>query len=194
MVEAPITNSLERTFISYAYCSHRGERDMSCSMTRLTRVSRRYVQSCGIVILASAATFCLGSTPAQAQLNENCVISILNRTAQVQPDGSWRIANVPGSFGSLRARDLRRGRGDSDRPVKPDRFPGRHLQRLRRRDRARRRHADSRVAALSQEDETALAVVRGGKWGGLRGNAMGLTCVEVWGLANPTSRQEQTHD
>ncbi len=43
-------------------------------------------------------------TPAQAQLNENCVISILNRTAQVQPDGSWRIANVPGSFGSLRAR------------------------------------------------------------------------------------------
>ena len=56
------------------------------------------------MILASAATFCLGSTPAQAQLNENCVISILNRTAQVQPDGSWRIANVPGSFGSLRAR------------------------------------------------------------------------------------------
>ncbi len=43
-------------------------------------------------------------TPAQAQLNENCVISILNRTAQVQPDGSWRIVNVPGSFGSLRAR------------------------------------------------------------------------------------------
>ena len=54
-------------------------------------------------------------TPAQAQLNENCTISILNRTAQVQPDGSWRIANVPGSFGSLRARDLRRGWGDGDR-------------------------------------------------------------------------------
>ena len=42
----------------------------------------------------------LVSLPAQAQLNENCVISILNRTAQVQPDGSWRIVNVPGSFGS----------------------------------------------------------------------------------------------
>ena len=43
-------------------------------------------------------------TPAQAQLNENCVISILNRTAQVQPDGSWRIDNVPANFGALRAR------------------------------------------------------------------------------------------
>ena len=42
--------------------------------------------------------------PAQAQLNENCVISILNRTAQVQPDGSWRIDNVPATFGDLRAR------------------------------------------------------------------------------------------
>ncbi len=47
------------------------------------------------------------TTPAQAQLNENCVISILNRTAQVQPDGSWRIANVPANFGALRARATR---------------------------------------------------------------------------------------
>ncbi len=50
------------------------------------------------------ALIILQSTPAQAQLNENCVISILNRTAQVQPDGSWRIANVPANFGALRAR------------------------------------------------------------------------------------------
>ncbi len=42
--------------------------------------------------------------PAQAQLDENCVISILNRTAQVQPDGSWRIDNVPANFGAVRAR------------------------------------------------------------------------------------------
>ncbi len=59
----------------------------------------------GLVILLGVV--CLGTTlptPAQAQLNENCVISILNRTAQVQPDGSWRIDNVPANFGALRAR------------------------------------------------------------------------------------------
>ncbi len=55
-------------------------------------------------ILTLFVCIILQSPPAQAQLNENCVISILNRTAQVQPSGSWRIANVPGSFGSLRAR------------------------------------------------------------------------------------------
>ncbi len=63
------------------------------------------------------------------------------------------------------------------------------------------RGAHSKVEAYSvldfrfgPEDETALAVVRGGRWGGLRGNGLGLSCVEVWGLADPTSRQEQTHD
>ncbi len=57
-----------------------------------------------ICLLAMQYSILFVATPAQAQLNENCVISILNRTAQVQPDGSWRGTNVPGSFGSLRAR------------------------------------------------------------------------------------------
>jgi len=39
-----------------------------------------------------------------AQLNQNCTVSILNRTTQVQPDGSWVISNVPAGFGSVRAR------------------------------------------------------------------------------------------
>lgn len=46
----------------------------------------------------------LTASPAVAQLNENCVVSILNRTAQVRPDGSWRIDNVPANFGLVRAR------------------------------------------------------------------------------------------
>src|SRR3954453_7392788 len=41
---------------------------------------------------------------AGAQLNEHCTVSILNRTAQAQPDGSWRIDNVPANFGLVRAR------------------------------------------------------------------------------------------
>src|SRR5438270_2676798 len=41
---------------------------------------------------------------ANAQLNQNCTVSILNRTAQVQSDGSWTISNVPAGFGLVRAR------------------------------------------------------------------------------------------
>lgn len=39
-----------------------------------------------------------------AQLNENCVVSVLNRTANVNPDGTWTIPNTPANFGWLRAR------------------------------------------------------------------------------------------
>ncbi len=63
------------------------------------------------------------------------------------------------------------------------------------------RGAHSKVEAYSvldfrfgPENEAALAVVRGGRWGGLRGNGMGLFCVEVWGLSNLTQHREQTHD
>ncbi|HYX51969.1 MAG TPA: Ig-like domain-containing protein, partial [Candidatus Limnocylindrales bacterium] len=44
------------------------------------------------------------TTAAEAQLNQNCTVSILNRTAQVQQDGSWSISNVPAGFGLVRAR------------------------------------------------------------------------------------------
>ena len=37
------------------------------------------------------------------QLNEHCVVSILNRTAQVRPDGSWELPNIPSGFGPVRA-------------------------------------------------------------------------------------------
>ncbi len=37
-------------------------------------------------------------------LNENCVVNILNRTIQVQPDGTWAMPNVPSSMGKIRAR------------------------------------------------------------------------------------------
>lgn len=44
------------------------------------------------------------ATVAHAQLNENCVVSILNRTVQVRPDGSWVLPNIPANFGQIRAR------------------------------------------------------------------------------------------
>jgi archaellum component FlaF (FlaF/FlaG flagellin family) len=39
-----------------------------------------------------------------AQLNEHCTVSVLNRTAQVDSDGSWVLGNVPSSLGLVRAR------------------------------------------------------------------------------------------
>lgn len=39
-----------------------------------------------------------------AELNENCVVSVLNRTVQVKPDGTWVLPNIPANFGPVRAR------------------------------------------------------------------------------------------
>jgi hypothetical protein len=33
-----------------------------------------------------------------------CVVSILNRTAEVHPDGSWKVSNIPANTGLVRAR------------------------------------------------------------------------------------------
>ncbi len=38
------------------------------------------------------------------QLDETCVVNILNRTVQVGPDGGWSMANVPSTMGQVRAR------------------------------------------------------------------------------------------
>ena len=37
-------------------------------------------------------------------LDESCVVSILNRSARVAADGTWRIDNVPANFGLVRVR------------------------------------------------------------------------------------------
>ncbi|MBR9911261.1 MAG: hypothetical protein GYB33_13010 [Gammaproteobacteria bacterium] len=39
-----------------------------------------------------------------AELNENCVVNILNRTVQVSPAGGWSLPNVPSNIGGVRAR------------------------------------------------------------------------------------------
>jgi hypothetical protein len=39
-----------------------------------------------------------------AQLDQNCTVSVLNRTVRVNPDGSWVLPNVPANFGQVKAR------------------------------------------------------------------------------------------
>src|SRR5229473_6624566 len=51
----------------------------------------------GVLVLCAAHD-------ARAQLNENCTVSVLNRTVRVSPDGSWVLPNVPANFGPVRAR------------------------------------------------------------------------------------------
>lgn len=41
---------------------------------------------------------------AQQPLDQNCVVSVLNRTVQVGADGSWQLPNIPAGFGPVRAR------------------------------------------------------------------------------------------
>ncbi len=45
-----------------------------------------------------------GVTAAQAQLNEKCTVSVLNRNAQASADGSWIVPTIPANFGPVRAR------------------------------------------------------------------------------------------
>lgn len=54
-----------------------------------------------IVVLVCATLTVL---PAFAQLNENCVVSVLNRNVSVNPDGTWVLPNIPANFGQVRAR------------------------------------------------------------------------------------------
>lgn len=37
-------------------------------------------------------------------LDENCTVSVLNRTVRVNADGSWVLPNIPASFGQVKAR------------------------------------------------------------------------------------------
>lgn len=55
-------------------------------------------------ILAAAALTLCAAAAARAQLNENCTVSVLNRTVRVNPDGSWVLPNVPANFGQVKAR------------------------------------------------------------------------------------------
>lgn len=40
----------------------------------------------------------------RAELNDDCVVSVLNRNIQVREDGSWVLPNIPANFGRVRAR------------------------------------------------------------------------------------------
>src|SRR5712691_1244640 len=52
----------------------------------------------------AAATLGLAGPAGGATLNEHCIVSVLNRSAKVQADGSWVLPNVPSNIGRVRVR------------------------------------------------------------------------------------------
>jgi hypothetical protein len=61
-----------------------------------------------VMLALSIAAFAIACWPttvsAQTVLNENCIVSVLNRNTRVRPDGSWVLPNIPANFGLVRAR------------------------------------------------------------------------------------------
>lgn len=56
------------------------------------------------VITFVAFILCATNVALAQKLNENCTVSILNRTVRVNPDGSWVLPNIPANFGQVKAR------------------------------------------------------------------------------------------
>jgi Bacterial Ig-like domain (group 2). len=50
------------------------------------------------------ALFLIINKPVLAQLNENCTVSVLNRSTTVRSDGNWQLDNVPSNMGQVRVR------------------------------------------------------------------------------------------
>src|SRR5579884_2368125 len=55
-------------------------------------------------VMRMSALFVVLCLYAFGQLNQNCTVSVLNRTVQVNADGSWVLPNIPANFGQVKAR------------------------------------------------------------------------------------------
>src|SRR5260370_30133021 len=66
----------------------------------LRSLSRSLVRN-SVPVIAWLALACV---PGAAQLNQNCVVNVLNRNVQVNADGTWVLPNIPANFGPVRAR------------------------------------------------------------------------------------------
>ena len=67
------------------------------------RPIRAFLLLLGVVVFQLTIPVSNGAHAQQVVLDEDCVVSILNRTSRVKEDGSWRVDNVPSNFGPTRA-------------------------------------------------------------------------------------------
>jgi hypothetical protein len=57
-----------------------------------------------LMIAIGVLMLCTAEDVLAQKLNENCTVSVLNRTVRVNPDGSWVLPNIPANFGQVKAR------------------------------------------------------------------------------------------
>src|SRR5258707_11208202 len=56
------------------------------------------------IVAGGALMLCTAVVGLAQKLDENCTVSVLNRTVRVNPDGSWVLPNIPANFGQVKAR------------------------------------------------------------------------------------------
>lgn len=71
-------------------------------MTQLRQSEHMSVTTLLTAILAPLIMVSNLVEAAHAQMNEHCTVSVLNRTAQVNSNGSWVISSVPANIGQVR--------------------------------------------------------------------------------------------
>lgn len=74
------------------------------TLERRTAPARRLPERAVPGLVALLLLVAAGPLAAQAAATGGCVVSILNQTAFVRPDGSWTVPNVPSNMGPVRAR------------------------------------------------------------------------------------------
>jgi large repetitive protein len=57
----------------------------------------------GLAFIAFLLTLVF-DTSAQTMIDDNCIVSVLNRTVSVSSDGGWSLPNIPSTQGNVRAR------------------------------------------------------------------------------------------
>ena len=79
-------------------------------MARCARKMNRQYDRLRLVLVGSLhpaallLAFLIQPAPVVAQLNQNCIVSVLNRNTPVAADGSWSLPNIPAGFVDVRAR------------------------------------------------------------------------------------------
>ncbi|KMT65209.1 Ig-like domain-containing protein [Catenovulum maritimum] len=65
---------------------------------------KNFIQTGRILLATCFLSGALASSAKAEELDENCVVNILNRTIQVAENGGWSLPNVPSNQGAVRAR------------------------------------------------------------------------------------------
>lgn len=70
----------------------------------MSNLSKKGVSVIAGCMMMAILIQCFVCSIASAQLNENCTISVLNRTVNVDSEGNWQLNNVPSNMGQVRVR------------------------------------------------------------------------------------------